>query len=257
MPDQLNLPFTLWTRQAVGQLLQKRYGVRLSKWQVGRYLAVWGYTPQKPVCKAIEQNQATVKWWLEQQYPAIHKRAAKQGAIIYWGDETGMRSDHQAGRSYAPKGVTPQVKGTGQRFSLNMISAVSNRGHLQFMMVEGSFNSEVFIRFLKQLIKGCKKKIFLIVDGHPAHKTKKVNEWLWNNKEKISLFHLPPYSPELNPDEYLNQDLKTNALGRKRPLNKAHMKRNAENFMNMRQKDKKQVQKYFHERHVQYAATEI
>lgn len=237
--------------------MEKRYGVSLSKWQVGRYLAAWGYTPQKPVRKAMEQNKGKVKEWLEQSYPAVKKRAAKQGALIYWGDETGMRSDHQAGRSYAPKGITPQVKATGQRFSLSMISAVSNRGHLQFMIVEGSFNTEVFIRFLKQLIKGSRQKIFLIVDGHPVHKTKKVCQWLCNNKGKISLFHLPPYSPELNPDEYLNQDLKTNAVGRKRPLDKAHMKQNAENFMNSRKSNKKQVQKYFHHRYVQYAACEI
>ena len=254
MPDQLKLPFGLWTREAVQQLIFNRFGIDLSRWQVGRYLKAWGYTPQKPISKAFEQKPEKVKQWLEQEYPAIKKRAQKENAVIYFGDETGMRSDHQAGRSYAPAGETPVIKKTGQRFSLNMISAISNRGHLQFMILDGRFNSEVFITFLKQMIKYSRQKIFFITDGHPAHKTKKLNEWLSENKAKIEVFFLPPYSPELNPQEYVNQDVKTNIIGKKRPINKAQMRVNVESFMYKRKNDKSQVQKYFHVSHVRYAA---
>lgn len=254
LPDQLKLSYGLWTREAVQQLILNKYGIELSRWQVGRYLKSWGYTPQKPISKAFEQKPEKVKEWLDKEYPAIKKRASKENAMIYFGDETGMRSDHQAGKSYAPKGETPVIKKTGQRFSLNMISAISNRGHLQFMILEGRFNGEVFQTFLQQLIKYSRQKIYFVTDGHPAHKTKKLNEWLFKNKERIEVFFLPPYSPELNPQEYVNQDVKTNVIGKKRPVNKAQMRANVEVFMNKRKNDKKQVQKYFHVSHVRYAA---
>ena len=254
LPDQLKLPFGLWTREAVQQLIARRFDIDLSIWQVGRYLKDWGYTPQKPISKAFEQKPEKVKQWLEQEYPAIKRRAQKEKAVIYFGDETGMRSDHQAGKSYAPKGETPVIKKTGQRFSLNMISAISNNGHLQFMVIDGRFNSKIFQTFLQQMIKYSREKIYFVTDGHPAHKTKKLNEWLLDNKNRIEVFFLPPYSPELNPQEYVNQDVKTNVIGKKRPINKAQMRNNVEEFMYKRKNDRRQVQKYFHVSHVRYAA---
>ena len=194
LPDQLKLPFGLWTREAVQQWIANKFGIELSRWQVGRYLKSWGYTPQKPISKAFEQKPEKVKQWLEKEYPAIKKRALKEKAVIYFGDKTGMRSDHQAGRSYAPAGETPVIKRTGQRFSLNMISAISNRGHLQFRIIDGRFNSEVFQLFLKRMIKYSKQTFYFVTDGHPAHKTKKLNEWLAQNKKCIEVFFLPPYS---------------------------------------------------------------
>ena len=254
MPDQLKLPFGLWTREAVQQLILDNYSIELSRWQVGRYLKCWGYTPQKPISKAYEQDPKRVGQWLDKEYPAIKMKAKKQNAVIYFEDEVGMRSDHQAGKSYAPKGKTPIIKKTGQRFSLNMVSAISNKGHVEFMILDGTFNGGVFIDFLIRLIKHKQYKIFLVVDGHSAHKTKLVKAWLEEHKDKIELFFLPPYSPELNPQEYVNQDLKTNIIGKKRPINKAQMKTNVEDFMYKRKNDKKQVQKYFHASHIKYAA---
>jgi transposase len=207
LPDQLKLSFGLWTREAVQHLLLVRYGIELSRWQVGRYLKSWGYTPQKPIALAFEQKPEKVKEWSDKGYPALKKRAHKENAVIYFGDETGMRSDDQAGKSYAPQGETPVIKKTGQRFSLNMISALSNKGHLQFMILEGRFNGEVFKTFLQQLIKYSRQKIYFVTDGHPAHKTKMLNEWLAENKDRIEVFFVPPYSPALNPQEYVNQDV--------------------------------------------------
>lgn len=252
-PEQLKLPFGLWTREAVQQLILERFEISLSRWQVGRYLKSWGYTPQKPIRKAFEQKPEQVREWLDKEYPAIKKRAAKEKGTIYFGDETGMRSDHQAGRSYAPKGETPIITATGQRFSLNMISAISNKGHLQFMIID-RFNGEVFLDFLKRMIKYSREKIFFVTDGHPAHKTKMVKGWLEENKKRIEIFFIPPYSPELNAQEYLNQDVKTNVIGKKRPINKGQMRENVEGFMNGRKKNKTQVQKYFHQKHVRYAS---
>jgi len=254
LPEQLKLAFGLWTRQAVQQLILNKYGIELSRWQVGRYLKSWGFTPQKPIKKAFEQKPENVKKWLEEQYPIIQERAKKEKAIIYFGDETGCRSDHQAGRSYAPKGKTPIIQATGKRYTVNMISAISNKGHLQFMLMDKGFNSEVFKTFLIQMIKYSKKKIFFITDNHPAHKTITLNQWLQQNKQKIEIFFIPPYSPELNPQEYVNQDLKTNIIGKKRAINKEQLKKNINDFMNSRKADKPQVKKYFHHKHAKYAA---
>lgn len=254
LPDQLKLPFGLWTREAVQQLISQKHGVELSRWQVGRYLRDWGYTPQKPIKKAFEQKPGQVKKWLGEEYPAIKQRAAKEGATIYFGDETGCRNTHQAGKSYAPKGQTPTVMATGKRFTVNMISAISNRGHLQFMLMEGGFNSGVFKTFLVQMTKHQRRKVFFITDNHPAHKTIKLNQWLEENKDRIEVFFIPPYSPELNPQEYVNQDLKTNTVGKKRAINKEQLKQNISDFMNSRKKDKPQVKKYFHHKHARYAA---
>lgn len=254
LPDQLKLPFGLWTREAVQQLIMSKYGVGLSRWQVGRYLKSWGYTPQKPIKKAFEQKPEQVKKWLEEEYPAIEKRAKLEKATIYFGDETGCRSDHQAGRSYAPKGHTPIVNATGKRFTVNMISAISNRGHLQFMLMEKGFNSQVFKVFLEQMVKHSWQKLFFITDNHPSHKTKKLDQWLEQNKHRIEVFFIPPYSPELNAQEYVNQDLKTNIVGKKRAINKEQLKMNITDFMEKRKADKPQVKKYFHHKHVRYAA---
>jgi transposase len=254
VPDQLKLPFGLWTRQAVQQLIENTYDVTLSRWQVGRYLKAWGFTPQKPISKAIEQKPHQVRAWMKDHYPRIKQKAKEENGIIYFGDETGMRSDHQAGRSYAPKGKTPVIPKTGKGFSVNMISAISNRGHLQFMVLKGRFNGEVFLDFLKRMTRYSRKKIFFITDGHPSHKTIKVMQWVKENQSKIELFFLPSYSPELNPQEYLNQDVKTNAVGKQRSINKEQLVNRVSTFMNSKKKNKAKVMKYFHHKHVKYAA---
>ena len=146
------------------------------------------------------------------------------------------------------------ILATGKRFTVNMISAISNRGHLQFMLMDAGFNSEVFQTFLEQMIKYSKQKVFFITENHPAHKTKKLNQWLEDNKKKIEVLFIPAYSPELNPQQYLNQDLKTNIIGKKRAINKEQLKKNINNFMSKRKKDKPQVKKYFHHKNAQYAA---
>lgn len=254
LPDQLKLPFGLWTREGVGDLIYRQFGIRVSKWTVGRYLKDWGFTPQKPVAKAYEQDPDAVQKWLEEDYPSLQQKAKKEKADIYWGDETGMRSDHQAGRTYAVKGQTPVIMRTGKRFKINMISAINNRGLLKFMIFKEGFNTKLFIKFLGRMIERADRKILLIVDGHPSHKTIAAKEWIEQHKNQIELFYLPGYSPELNPDEYLNQDLKTNAVGKKRPINRDQLTKNVRSFLKKKQSDRNKVVAYFHAKHVKYAA---
>lgn len=253
-PDQLKLRFGLWTRETVSELIWREYGVRRSVWQIGRYLKEWGFTPQKPVYQFYEQDNAIVKEWLSRDYPKIKKKAQNARATIFWGDETGIWSTDTRGRSFAPKGKTPRILKTGKQFGITMISAISNRGKIFFMFHKGGVNSEVFLKFLSKLIKGQKKKIYLIVDNFPSHKTKRIKEWVEKNNNRIELFYLPPYSPELNPDEYLNQDLKANITGKISMNSSDDLKKGVKNFMNKRKRNPEQVKKYFHHHKVKYAA---
>jgi len=193
LPDQLKLPFALWTREAVQQLIWQRVQIEISIWTVGRYLKRWGFTPQKPAKRAVEQSPEAVKKWLETEYPEIKERAKTEKAEIHWGDESGLRSDHQAGRTYGRKGKTPVIPGTGQRFSCNLISTITNKGVMRFMVYKDQFNANVFITLLRWLIKSVKgKKVFLIVYNHRVHHAKKVQKWLEKHIKEIEIFSFPP-----------------------------------------------------------------
>lgn len=253
-PEQLQLRFGLWTRENVGALLYQEFGIKRSVWQIGRYLNEWGLTPQKPIYKAYEQKNEDVKKWLDELYPKIKRMSKKENAMVFWGDETGVRSHDTRGRSFAPAGPTPVVRKTGKRFGITMISAVNNRGKLYFMICQGGINAERFIKFLKRLIRSRREKIFLIIDNLPAHKTNRVKKWVKENGKKIKLFYLPSYSPELNPDEYLNQDLKVSITGKISMEDSRELKKGVVKFMNKRKKNPYQVKKYFHHPKVKYAA---
>jgi transposase len=253
-PDQLKLPFYLWTREAVGLLIERKHGVKLSIWTVGRYLKRWGFTPQKPVRKAFEQDPKQVKQWLEEIYTEIKTKARKENAEIHWCDEMGLRSDCQVGRSYSIKGKTPVIPGTGQRYGFSMISSITNKGKMRFKIFDKEFNSGVFIDFAERLIKTSNQRIYLIVDRHPVHKSRRVKDWLESNRERISMFYLPPYSPELNPDEMLNNDVKSNAVGRRRFDSKDEMKLNVRCYLRSTQKLPHVVENYFQAESVRYAA---
>jgi transposase len=254
-PDQLKLPFYLWTREAVGALIAQRFGVRLSVWTVGRLLARWGFTPQKPARQAFEQDSQAVRSWLKRRYPAIRALARREKAKIFWADEMGLRGDYAAGRSFSPKGRTPVILGTGQRFRCNLISAITNRGHLQFMVFKHRFTIAVLLKFLRRLLRqNCGRKIFLILDGHPVHLAKATLHWLKAHRAALRVYFLPGYSPELNPDEYLNQDVKANAVGRTRPLDRTELVGNVRAYLRSTQAHPSLVKRYFQEHHVRYAS---
>jgi transposase len=254
MPDQLHFPFHLWTRESVALLIEDRFDIRLSRWTVGRYLKRWGYTPQKPLKRAYERDPVAVKKWMDEDYPAIHKQARAENALILWGDEMGMRSDHAVGRTYGKRGETPVVKTPGKRFSCNMISAISNMGHLQFMVFDGTFDASVFIEFLRRLIRSNDRKLFLILDNLKVHHSKRAAKWLEKHHEQIELFFLPAYSPELNPDERLNQDVKANADKNRRARDAEELKNNIRGYLRKRQCQPDIVQNYFEDKAVRYAA---
>jgi transposase len=253
-PDQLKLPFALWTSRAVRDLIALRFGKLLGLSTVQLYLQRWGMTPQKPLARARERQPAAVAAWLAQHYPAIAKRAKAGGAAIYWGDETGISNQDQIGRSYAPRGQTPVVVRTTKRVTQSMISAVSNRGLMRFMFYEGALDADRFIAFLRRLSKDAGQKVFLIVDNLKVHHARKVTTWVAAHAHEIELCYLPAYAPDHNPDEYLNNDLKQKLRQQPQPATKDELLKNTRAVLRAIQRSPRRIQAYFTPPAVRYAA---
>jgi transposase len=254
LPDELGLPYALWSRAAVQSLVVQRHGVRLAVRSTGRYLARWGFTAQKPLRRAYEQSADAVQRWLRQDYPAIQARARREKGTVFWGDETGLRSDDVRGRSYAPRGHTPVVRPSHKRAGVGLISAVTNKGELRWMMLDGAIKAPVLTRFLERLVRDAGAKVFLILDNLPVHRARLVQAWLAERRKQIEVFYLPAYSPELNPDEGLNADLKQ-AVTRKSPArSKPELKRRVINHMRGLSKRPDRIRSYFGHRTFGYAA---
>lgn len=254
-PEQLKMPFALWTREAVGRLIEERTGKQLDLRQVGRYLKRWGFTPQRPVKQACQRDEKKVRQWLDQDYPAIKAKAKAEGAQIQWLDESGIKSHDHRGRGYAPKGKTPVRKHNPCGEKINKISSVTNQGKLRFMCYEGSFNYRVYHRFLRQLIKDADgQKIHVIADNLRVHHSKVIKRWVRRYTHLIELHYLPSYCPDLNPDEYLNCDLKTELAKRPERRKKGMWARTVEVTLNELAKQPERIRSYFKAKPIQYAA---
>ena len=252
-PDQMKMPFVLWTAAAVRDLISQKYGVVLALRTVRKYLQKWGFTPQKPIRKAWKQNSAAVARWLEKEYPEIAKYAKAKGATIYWVDETGITNQANSQRGYAPRGQTPILKQNGTKRKMNMISGVTNRGQVRWMCYSSRMTQSKFILFLSKLIKSNEGPVVVITDNLSVHHGKRVTSWVDEQNGKIKLEFIPSYSPELNADEYLNRDLKKNVNSEKMPDTVAELKANISSFMHSIQKQPKRIMKYFTGRHIKYA----
>jgi transposase len=252
-PDQMKLPFALWTRVAVQQLIKQFWSIDMPIRTVGEYLKRWGFTPQKPLRRAYKQNPKAVERWLNDQYPTIAQRAKKERAEIHWGDETGLCNDSYHGRSFAPRGHTPAIRLHPRCKRVNLISTVTNQGKVRFMVYDGKMNSDTMIKFMERLIKGSERKVFLILDNLKVHHSYMVKDWLEEHKTQIEVFFLPSYSPELNPDEYLNCDLKAGVHSGTPARTKDQLKRKAVSHLRKLQKLPKRVVKYFKHPKIAYA----
>ncbi|MEW5744444.1 MAG: IS630 family transposase [Nitrospirota bacterium] len=253
-PDSYGMPYALWNREAIQQLIKRQYGIKMPIRTVGDYLRRWGFTPQKPLKRAYEQDPGAVQRWLDHDYPKIAARAKAEGASMHWCDETGLRSDENRRRGYAPRGKTPVVHINVNRKSVSMISAITNQGKVRFMVLESGITVPLLITFLEQLLKDVEQKVFVILDNLRAHHSKEVREWAEKHNKRIALFYLPPYSPELNPDEYLNGDMKAAVLSGTPARSKRELKRKVLSHMRKLQKLPGRVQKYFDHPCIKYAA---
>lgn len=249
-PRQLKFEFALWTRAMVREMIKREFGVNLSEVSVGRLLKKLG----RPVRKAIERDELSFFKWMAEDYPAIRKLAKEYNGEIYFGDESSVRTDHHSGTTWSPRGKTPVVKAPVSRHKVNLISAISPRGGMRFMATEESVTSEVFIEFLKRLIHKAQRPIFLIVDNHSVHRSSKVREFVKGTKGKLWLFYLPPYSPELNPDEHVWNYLKNHKIGRQVVTGGFELSKRVESIMRSLQKLPEKVKSFFRHPWTKYAS---
>ena len=253
-PDQFDLNFNLWTRHAIQLLIIKLWNIKLSLRSIGRYMKRLGFTPQKPIKIAYEQNPKNVKKWLKIDYPEIVKKAKKEGAEIHWVDETGLNSNSNYLRGYSPIGKTPIIRMKAKRFGINVISSVTNRGKMRFMTYEEGLNTKMFIQFIGRLCIDLNRKVFVIMDNLAVHHSKKFKTWLEKRKDEIEAFYLPSYSPELNPDERLNRDLKTHFHSGSLAKSKKDLKNEVVSYLRGIQKTQFRIKNYFTSKDVKYAA---
>lgn len=253
-PDQMKLPFALWTAQAVRELIQRKLGKELGLSTMQDYLKRWGFSSQRPLTRAVQRDPQRIKQWLDKQYPAIAARAKREKAMIYWGDETGISNQDQIGKGYAPKGLTPIVVQTAQKFSTSVIAAINNRGLMRFMVYQGALEARRFIDFMARLVKDARQKVFFIVDNLRVHKAKLVRAWLDANKSAIEVFYLPPYAPDHNPEEYLNNDIKQQMKRKPRPKDQQELIASTKSTLRSIQKRPERVRAYFRAKAVRYAA---
>lgn len=255
-PAEEGIESALWTRRAVGALIEQRCGMKLPIRTVGEYLKRWGYSPQRPLKRAYEQDAEAVQRWLVQAYPAIVQRAEAEGAEILWGDESGLRSNDHGGRGYAPIGQTPEIRlSERQRVKVNYIASVSHQGDIRFMLYTSNFTGPVYIQFLERLIASSEHKLFWLVDRHPVHRRKLVKQWFEANSEQIELFYLPPYSPQLNPVEYFNGDLKQSVHDKPPTRSLKQLKQRVLSQLRKLQKLPARIKRYFQHSSIAYAAS--
>jgi transposase len=253
-PEQLRLPFALWTRAAIGELIHARFGLRMPVRTIGHYLERWGFTPQKPLKRAYEQRPELIQRWLDTEYPAIAVRAKREGAEIHWGDETSLSTSDPRGRGFAPRGQTPVLAVVSRRKAVSFLSSITNQGLVRFMVLDGPLDAPTLIRFMRRLIRSTERKVFLILDNLNVHKAAKVRAWVAAHVDAITVFYLPPYAPELNPDEYLNGDLKLAVAARVPARTKPELTQAARSHLRLLQRRPARVRRFFQHPRINYAA---
>lgn len=254
-PDDYGIDSALWTRRAVQALIEQLGEVKMPIRTVGHYLKRWGYSPQRPLKRAYEQDLKAVEHWRKTVYPTIQKRAKAVGAVIYWEDESGLRSHDHGGRGYAPIGHTPEIRlSQRQRVRVNYVATLTNQGTVRFMVYTDKFTGPVYIEFLERLLRTSEQKLFLIADCHPVHRRKLVQQWFKEHADRIEPFFLPTYSPELNPVEYLNNDVKQQVHDKAPTRDVSQLKRRVLSSLRKLQKLPARVSNYFQHPKIAYAA---
>lgn len=253
-PEQLKFKECMWSRNNIRSFILQRYKIDLPLSTLGYYLVRWGFSVQRPVKRAYKQDEEKVKSWVEIEFPGISARAKEENAEIYFGDETGLQNQATYLRGYAPVGQTPIVRTEAKHIKINMLSAVSNRGKLRFVLYKDNMDSDKLIDFMRRLVHDGKKKVFLILDNLRVHHSRKVRQWLDKHKDEIEVFHLPPYAPEYNPDELLNSDLKRGISKRSSPRSEKELEHNVRSHLKSVQLRPEKIRGFFRTKTTIYAA---
>lgn len=253
-PEQLFLPGCMWTRKNISQMIKRKFNIEIKASTLGYYLSRWGFSVQRPVKRAYKQDEEKVNKWLNEEFPGITERAEVENAEIFFGDETGIQNTANYAKGYAPKGKTPVVFVESKKMKINMLSAISKRGKLRFMLYKDNMTSEKLIDFMGRLIKDTDKKVFLILDNLRVHHSRKVMAWLLKYKDKIELFYLPPYAPEYNPDELVNSDLKRSIGNSSMARSEKELEHKTRSYLKKLQFNKKKISSFFCAEFTAYAA---
>jgi transposase len=253
-PDEVGMSYTLWTSKVVCEYIEKVFQVKYAERSMRDVMKRLGFSPQKPIARAYKRDPKKIAEWLERDYPAIKVLASQEGARIYWGDGMGINSSDNRGRTYSPRGVTPAIKNAGVRFKCNMLAAISPQGFMNWTVFSDNFTAKQFTNFLGRLIRQIQQKIFLILDNHKVHHCEHVRNYVNKYKDKIRLFFLPPYCPELNPEELVNQDVKANANNYKPVKTAKDLAANLRYYLTKVQFNEFKIRSYFTQHDVAYAS---
>ena len=253
-PDQLMFKECMWTRKNIAELILERYGIRIKPSTLGYYLGRWGFTVQRPAKRAYKQDQEKIDKWLNEEFPGITERAKIENAEIFFGDETNVQNTANYMRGYAPKGKTPVVRTEAKKMKINMLSAISKRGMLRFVLYKDNMNADKLIDFMRRLVKSTNKKVFLILDNLKVHHAKKVTLWLEKHKSQIEVFYLPPYAPEYNPDELVNSDLKRSVGMKSSPRSEQELEHNVRSHLKKLQLNPSKISAFFLAPYTKYAS---
>jgi transposase len=252
-PDEVGMDYTLWNSKVITEFVRKEFGVTYAARSMRDVMKRMGFSCQKPIKRAYERDPAKVKIWLEIEYPRIKTQAMQEGARIYWADEMGIQSQDNRGKMYSLKGKKPIIKKSGTRFKCNVLAAITSHGHMNWTVYKDNFNGQKFIEFLKRILRQVNQKVFMIVDNHKAHHSKEVKTYVEKNKDRIALFYLPPYSPEINPQELVNQEVKAHANNFKVVRKLDDLMTNVRYYLTKLQCNPFKVINYFRKKEVVYA----
>jgi transposase len=253
-PEDFGYNTPLWTSDILAELLERHFGVVVGGPAVNRHLKELGLSYQKPRYYAKEQNPEQLKAFVGEKFNKIESFAEKVGAEIWFGDEAGVDLRDRSGGTWGAIGYPPKVAVTGQRGRYNVLSAVSSQGSLHYWITDRNITAIMFIFFLQQLITGRQRPIFLIIDRARYHTSWLVREFIWHHRKKIRLFYLPSYSPEINPDEHVWEEIKDKKLSRATIISKLHLKVKLQEALQSLQQNVDRVKSFFHLPETSYAA---
>ena len=256
-PDELGMHYTLWNSKVIQEYVESTYSHKYNRRSIRKIMTRIGFTSQKPIKLAYQRDPKKIEAWLLNTYPKIKARAMKEGARIYWGDEMGIQSTDNRGKAYSIRGKTPVIKRSGSRFKCNMLAAISPQGFMNWMVFEDNFTSKKCVKFLGRMIRQIKQKVFLILDNHRVHHSKRVRAYVEKHKDKLSLFYLPPYCPDMNPQELVNQDVKANSNNFRALKSLQDLTINVRYYLTQIQSDEFKIRSYFKKKQVAYAAHNV